>query len=111
MYNWLNSENVKIEGQDHPIYMHVKNNPIQEISSFMVDGTSDDFDFLVSNKFLVTSQEESRNETRKIYAELTSTQNLNLILMPAEQHCNFKCVYCYQDRNKRNIWVLRNSKF
>lgn len=100
MYNWLNSENVRITAHDHPMYVHVSTKASSYIEPFEVDRTYDDFDFLVSCKFLVSSQEESRDEARRIYSETTNTQNLNMVLMPAEQHCNFGCVYCHEDRTR-----------
>ncbi|MFK7779611.1 MAG: CotY/CotZ family spore coat protein [Candidatus Gracilibacteria bacterium] len=102
MFNWLNSENVRISGHKHPMYVHMKKFENEGIFPFEVDGYYDDFEFLISKKFLVLSQEETKNEVRKIYKKLTSLDDLNLVLMPVEQDCNFRCVYCHEDHSKKS---------
>lgn len=102
MYNWLNSENVKISDVNHPMFRIVKQNKDKDILPFEIEGDSDDFDFLVSKKFLVLSQDDIRNDARGIYSKLISLDDLNLVLMPVEQDCNFRCVYCHEDHTKKS---------
>jgi len=102
MYNWLNSENVRITDSNHPIYVFVQTGGNKKIASFEVNGDFGDFEYLVANKFLVISQDESRKDARIIYEESRNLESLNLVLMPADQQCNFSCVYCHEDHNKRS---------
>ena len=63
----------------------------------------ENIDFLLSNKYIFKSE----NEYLKWKEYISSKENtridrsINLILLPAEQACNFSCVYCYEDHSIR----------
>ena len=52
LYNWLNTTNVRIEDKEHPLFKALNNNLVG-ILPFTVNGLTNDFDYLVSNYFLV----------------------------------------------------------
>lgn len=102
IYNWLNGENATLNDVRHPVYQFLDNKS-EKIPRFLVNGEFTEFDYLVKNKFLVESQDLVRAEVRIRFAEITDASRLGLILMPANQGCNFRCTYCWEDHTRDNM--------
>jgi len=102
LFNWLNTKNVLIEDENHPMYQACEAKS-KKINPFMVNGVYDDFNYLRDNFFLVKNQEIVRNMVREQYRLAISPENLSVTFMPVDQACNFRCVYCYEDHSKNKF--------
>ena len=96
LYNWLNTSNVIFDDPSHPFYTILENR-IESFAPFEVNGDRSDFDYLVSEKFIVQDQDEVRAEVQRIYESIINRkEHLSLTLLPVGQECNFNCTYCAQ---------------
>jgi len=101
VYNWLNGEYVEFDDLTHPFLDILKNN-ISSFEKFQYQNTYDDFDWLLENYFIITSQIEIQNIIKNQVIENNSDKYLQLTLLPAQMSCNFACIYCYEDRNQKD---------
>ncbi len=99
LYNWLNAEHVEIFYQSH--FMH----QLLEAGKkeFIADESfpEDDLKYLIEEGFLVTDDKRGAEEIEERYSEIISSDKLILILLPADQACNFNCLYCYEDHAEK----------
>nr|VFJ63358.1 MAG: Sulfatase maturation enzyme AslB, radical SAM superfamily [Candidatus Kentron sp. DK] len=96
LYNWLNEENVSIEDERHPLYIALEEKT-NRIKYFDVNGSMEDFSFLRDAHFLVRDDKEVREIVEKKFAEINDPSDVGIVLMPVNQACNFRCIYCHQD--------------
>lgn len=100
LYNWANTQNLIIEDKLHPLYALLDEDKARkEMPSFLVNGDDSDFEYLKDNAFLVKNDNETIGYVEEQYRLANSINVLDLILMPANQACNFDCVYCYEDHS------------
>ena len=100
LYNWKTTENITIEDPAYPLYKILDNQELW-FGTFEVNGSYDDFSYLVDNDFVVENDIETIKYVEHQYNKSNSRENLELILMPVNQRCNFDCVYCYEDHNQK----------
>lgn len=103
LYNWANTENVIFDNNQHPIYKildQYDGYPIFVPADICLD--SQEYQYLIDNHFIVKNQEESRKYVERMYSDANRLSDLHLILMVANQACNFNCVYCYEDHNQKH---------
>ncbi|MDI9365461.1 MAG: radical SAM protein [Flavobacterium sp.] len=100
LYNWLDTQNVKIDDSYHPIYQILESNQVT-FPPFEIEDDFSEFEFLLEHKFIVSNQDETRNIVQEKYKETNSNKKLNLILMVVNEACNFDCVYCYEDHSQK----------
>ncbi len=101
VYNWINGEYIEFDDLEHPFLKIIINNTIN-FEKFQYQNTYDDFDWLLENYFIVTSQIEIQNIIKNQVIENNSNKYLQLTLLPAQMSCNFACTYCYEDRNQKD---------
>ncbi|HOY18423.1 MAG TPA: radical SAM protein [Haliscomenobacter sp.] len=101
LYNWLDTQNIKIEDTNHPLYQILEASE-PKFDKFFLNENSSDFDYLIENKFIVNSQDDIRKIVEEKYAETNTPNKLELILMVANEACNFDCVYCYEDHSQKD---------
>lgn len=95
--NWLNFKNFFIEDPRHPVFK-ILNSDSLIFDPFDVNGSPDTWAYLRDNIFVVEQQEEVKPYIATTLHQIsTSSDILNLILMPVDQACNFDCVYCYEN--------------
>jgi uncharacterized protein len=106
LYNWMNTDNITIDDSDHPFYVILENiisNPY--FGKFIANDSEDDFNFLCQKLFIVQNDSEVVSYIEHQYELSNNIDNLELILMPVNQRCNFDCVYCYEDHNQKDkMW-------
>lgn len=96
LYNSFTGKIVKFTGEDTDDLLHTIRT--KEIN---YSETNRLVDFLVDEKFLINSEiDEFRKATAQKVRKLSEDRTLNLIIMPNED-CNFRCVYCYEDFEKK----------
>lgn len=102
LYNWQNTLNVTIASQDHPLY-GILERPDNSIwfDKQDFDEYCQDWDYLLENDFITDSDATTQRFIEEQYKLSNSSSKLELILMPVDQKCNFNCVYCYEDHNKK----------
>lgn len=100
-YNWLNTENITISDSQHPLYKFLEEKKTS-FTSFDVNGSYDDFNFLLEKHFISNNDEVLHQLVRKEYYKSVDIKSLGLTLMPVNQACNFECIYCHEDHTLNN---------
>ncbi|WP_158652350.1 radical SAM/SPASM domain-containing protein, partial [Helicobacter felis] len=91
LYNWFNDIGVAIE----PRYIA---GLTKHKIAFTNDFPAQHFEFLTQNAFLVDEAFLKGFYQREFDKQIQKEQNeLHLILLPAGDACNFRCVYCYEN--------------
>lgn len=106
IYNWLNTSYSILFERQHPFYQFLESlkvNPSLRITRQPFAKHAADFDYLLTNHFLVDNDEIVKGEVTRRFNESRRSENtlLSLILLPAGEACNFNCVYCYQDHSQK----------
>ena len=88
-YNWKNGESVDFFEKDHPAYKLFNRESIPD--TIEKQEWVDDLDWLIEMGFVVPK------DYSKERIELSEQPDiLHLILLPAGEACNLRCVYCYE---------------
>jgi sulfatase maturation enzyme AslB (radical SAM superfamily) len=101
IYHWGTTQNAIINDPDHPVYKLLED----KTETFALDLgkiSPDEASFLFDNGFLVDNQQNVIEYVEERYCAANSSSKLELILMIANQACNFSCVYCYEDHNQKH---------
>lgn len=106
LYNWLNTENVEIFDTNHPMYRALENGRENEIDLQEFTGFDDDLLYFTEKNFITKTQNDIRNIVKKIRRDSNSTEDISITLMPVNQACNFRCVYCHEDHTQNNFMGL-----
>lgn len=97
-YNWDTTNYIEFDDDNHP-FLQLLQNGDKELHDDVL--SQDEIDFLLENRAIYIS----KNDRFKKIEELRTTQYgeiLSLTLLPAEQSCNFDCVYCYEDHSLKS---------
>ena len=89
-YNWKNGESVDFFEKDHPAYRLFNQEKISDIVA--KEDWVDDLNWLIETNFIIPIAE---NDSEKICLP-ESSDFLHLIILPAGEACNLRCVYCYE---------------
>ena len=89
-YNWKNGESVDFFDNDHPAYKLFNQEKISDI--IVKKDWIEDLNWLIETNFIIPVADN--NEEKICLSE--SHDYLHLIILPAGEACNLRCVYCYE---------------
>lgn len=102
LFNWLNTENVELSDVNHPMYRAIESGGGMVIDADSFYNHEQDAAYLIEKRFLVKNDEEVMRIVRGLRDKDDSGENLGITLMPVNQGCNFRCIYCHEDHSKNN---------
>lgn len=99
LYNWLNGEYAVIDDEFHPVYSYLTGLiTSDELADLLKPEESN---FFETRLFFNTSNIRINELADAEYTAQQELRPLHLILLPAEEACNFGCLYCYENPAKK----------
>ena len=97
VYNWDLGDYIEFNEKNDFLTSVIEGENIYSSRSF------EDIEFLLENNYIFESKGLYSKWKDKIFLKEKRRidRSINLILLPAEQACNFSCVYCYEDHSIR----------
>lgn len=104
VYNWQANVSAIITDEEHPAYQLASENYIECDSLQLTDEFREDIEWLIDQGFIANAKQVS-NSIKQYFSDDVKTQKntdvLHLILLPASEACNLRCVYCYEDHDNK----------
>lgn len=106
IYNWDLGDYIEF---DHP---HPFLDTLKRGDDFFESDDIEDINFLLKNNYIFLNYQNYQKFKSNLIQEHDDTlsKSLNLIILPAEQACNFSCVYCYEDHTIRKKMSEKEAK-
>ena len=107
VYNWLLGEYVCFDDPKHP-FLSITLNNVENFEKFTYKNSYDDFNWLMEKRFIVSDDSVIREIISDEFKE--NSRKLSITLLPADNACNFRCKYCYENHDFKNYMGKAEKK-